>query len=201
MNPPKTIDAKFFSDRSKRDETTGCIEWQRHTNQDGYGTLKHRGKQHMAHRAMWTFARGPIPTGMLVCHRCDNPRCINPDHLFLGTTQDNVDDKMKKGRFIPLDGERNGYATLTADQVSAIRDDLRPQSVTAEAFGTSQGNVSLIKRGATWASVEYMPPADKRLTVKEFAALCGVEYMPLKDRIYGNRLTMRESLVRGGATF
>ena len=64
----------------------------------GYGTLRYKGKQMFAHRFVWEQFFGPIPTGMLVCHRCDNPPCVNPGHLFLGTWLSNQQDKWQKGR-------------------------------------------------------------------------------------------------------
>jgi hypothetical protein len=64
----------------------------------GYGELMMRGKEVRAHRAAWSFENGPIPPGMHVLHRCDNPKCVRPDHLFLGTNADNMADKTRKGR-------------------------------------------------------------------------------------------------------
>jgi hypothetical protein len=82
--------------------TTGCWEWANRKDRDGYGRITHKwykvhGKSG-AHQLSYIAHTGVIPTGMLVCHTCDNPSCINPTHLFLGTPQDNMDDKKKKGR-------------------------------------------------------------------------------------------------------
>lgn len=152
-NPPKLIDETYFLSRSKKNDETGCVEWTRHIATTGYGTLKYRQKQWIAHRFAWQFYRGAIPDGMIVCHKCDNRKCINPEHLFLGTTQDNVTDKMNKGRFVPCIGERSGTAKLSELQIKQILADLRPQTKIAKSFGISQSNVSLIKSRLSWRHV------------------------------------------------
>lgn len=73
------------------------------------------------HRLSWLIHFGPIPKGMFVCHRCDNRQCTNPEHLFLGSRQDNVDDMMSKGRNADFRGELNGRAKLSAIQIKEIR--------------------------------------------------------------------------------
>jgi hypothetical protein len=75
-----------------------CHEWNSQRNRDGYGITKAHWHKMSAHRAMWMATRGPIPAGMCVCHRCDNPPCVNVDHLFLGTALDNHRDMVAKGR-------------------------------------------------------------------------------------------------------
>lgn len=135
-----------------------CWEWQRATNQFGYGTLTVDGRRIYAHRlAFELYAGMSIPFGMHVCHRCDNPRCINPDHLFLGTRSDNMRDCFAKGRSsvkpVSLIGERNPAAKLNGDDVAKIREMLKSgssQLSVARRFGVSQSQVSNIKRGVQW---------------------------------------------------
>ena len=80
---------------------TKCIEWPHARNRNGYGKLSVDGKKWEAHRRAWYINHGPIPKGMCVCHKCDNPACINIEHLFLGTQGDNIRDCYAKGRRLP----------------------------------------------------------------------------------------------------
>jgi len=77
----------------------GCWEWQRALHKQGYGSLNYKYKPVLAHRIFWELTNGKIPFGLKVCHHCDNPKCINPDHLFLGTQKDNMQDAFQKGRW------------------------------------------------------------------------------------------------------
>ena len=82
----------------KADEATGCWVWTGNVRNDGYGRTKFRGKDWGAHRLSFTVFRYPVPDGLFVCHTCDRPLCVNPDHLFLGTALDNNGDAKRKGR-------------------------------------------------------------------------------------------------------
>lgn len=117
------LHARFWS---KVRVTSGCWEWMSRRNSAGYGQLymseAGRRKTWRAPRVAWLLSHGPIPPGLFVLHRCDNPPCVNPDHLFLGNTMDNAQDMMAKGR--GPSGERNGNARLTAADVQDIRDRL-----------------------------------------------------------------------------
>lgn len=83
---------------SKVDKSGDCWEWTACRTRAGYGQFKSDGRLHRAHRLAWALTNGPIPEGKHVLHRCDNPGCVNPDHLFLGSHQDNMDDMSNKGR-------------------------------------------------------------------------------------------------------
>jgi hypothetical protein len=96
----------------------GCIEWQRSVT-SGYGQISIDGRPMRAHRIAYELAYGPIPQGKFVCHRCDNPKCINSEHLFLGSNRDNMHDAKTKNRI--RNGEKHPGAKLTDAQVRHIR--------------------------------------------------------------------------------
>ena len=94
------IHERFFSNIVSNRLPDECWEWGKARNQDGYGIFSVAGKLIRAHRASWLIFHGEIPPGLLVCHKCDNPSCVNPNHLFVGTMQDNMDDAVRKGKFV-----------------------------------------------------------------------------------------------------
>lgn len=132
-----------------------CIIFTGAKDKDGYGKIKRGGKCLKAHRYAYSEKNGPIPKDMIVCHSCDNPSCINTDHLFLGTNKDNSDDKISKGRdrYAVQNGQKNGNAKLTENDVSEIRK-LISEGITnkkiAEIFNVSQQNISIIKHKKSW---------------------------------------------------
>lgn len=134
---------------------TGCYWWTSVIVQ-GYGHIRKNGKWVKAHRVSYELNKGKIPKGMNVCHTCDNPMCVNPDHLFLGTQKDNMHDKVKKGRAFTGDqkGANNGAAKLTESDIRDIRKSQGSCKELAIKFFTSPMNISLIKRRLAWAHVE-----------------------------------------------
>jgi hypothetical protein len=128
----------------------GCWQWCG-AQSGGYGQIKYGRSVCLVHRIMYEAVYGPIPAGMIVCHLCDNPGCINPDHLWIGTNADNVADRCRKGR--SAFGVRNGRAKLTTAQVAALRAAWaageRNMSRLARRFNVSPRNVGKIVRYET----------------------------------------------------
>lgn len=134
---------------SKVDKTGDCWLWSGGTFNGGYGSLYEHGSGSIrAHVFSYKTFVGTIPPGMHVLHRCDNPPCVRPEHLFLGSNADNVADKVAKGR--QPRGESMGSARLTSDQVIQIMQAEGPQRAIAKRFGVAQKTVSAIKTGTTW---------------------------------------------------
>lgn len=121
---------------------TGCWIWTGYKTLDGYGRQKINGKMTLMHRLSFEHFVGHISKGMFVCHRCDNRKCVNPNHLFLGTNQDNIDDKVIKGRT---------FKKLTETQVLEIFNASASQREVAKNYGISQRQVSNIKNKKTWS--------------------------------------------------
>jgi len=121
MNIEQTYQDKFWSRVSKT--PGGCWEYTGGCDGDGYGVIVINGKQCRTHRLSMILAGHDIPAGYFVCHHCDNPPCCNPEHLFIGTLQDNNRDMHNKGRH--AQGEKVHLAKLTNDQARAIRAEAR----------------------------------------------------------------------------
>lgn len=121
-----------------------------------YGTIYHQGSNISNHTAAWLCWHGPIPKGQCVLHKCDNMRCVNPDHLFLGTNDDNSKDMVSKDRQWKPKGELNSCARFNEQDIQEIRGMLESgysQSFIAQYFKTSQSVISLIKNGQRWGHV------------------------------------------------
>lgn len=132
--------------RTVIDERTGCINWIGSTAFGGHGQLRTKNKRSVAaHRVSWEHHNGPIPAGMKVCHHCDNPPCVNPDHLFLGTQADNMRDMIKKGR--NRRGATHHNAKLSDARVIEIILANGTQREIAKQFGVSQTYVGQLKQG------------------------------------------------------
>ena len=142
---------------SKVDFTDNCWEWLAGRFPTGYGAFHIKRKQYLAHRVAWKLMYGPIPEGFLVCHHCDNPPCVRPDHLFLGTYKDNTRDMLNKGRQNWSEtpkGENHGRAKLTKEAVKEIREKYASgcfiQRELAEEYKISRRNISSIVTYVSW---------------------------------------------------
>lgn len=174
-----TLREWFWSMVSKSE---GCWTWTGQHTRAGYGHISFMGHRwRYAHRVAWELSNGPIPHGRLVCHRCDNPGCVRPDHLFLGTQADNMRDMVSKGRNASSKGtarlphgdshwarlrpervrrgEQVNKAKLTAEEVLAIRAGYQRgrgntnQVVLAKQYGVKQAAIWNILAGRTWKHI------------------------------------------------
>lgn len=151
--------SRFWSLVGKAAEPNGCWEWLLYKTQKGYGQYQWDGRLELTHRLAWILERGPIPIGMQVCHKCDNPSCVRPGHLFLGTAKDNTADMIKKGRSYfpgptnPATGKNHGRgsAKLTADQVREIRAirDVQYKEI-AKQYNVHPSQISRIMNNLKW---------------------------------------------------
>ena len=149
---------------------TGCWDW-KGSKKRGYGhtiigsRVDGTRKTIAAHRLSYETFVGPIADGMEVCHKCDNPSCVNPEHLFLGTRQDNVDDRESKRRNNPPKGSNNGRAKLSEADVMSARFERAEKRTSyqklADRYGVSKKTMQNAIIGRTWNCVAYMPEPPK----------------------------------------
>jgi len=131
---------------------SGCWLWLGAVTPRGYGVFAETHSRSVrAHRYAWELRNGPIPEAKIVCHKCDNPPCVNPRHLFVGTHADNSDDKMRKGRYVPP----RANVKLTDAQVVEIRTLLHAGQLSqykiALQFDISRSAINDIKHGYSWS--------------------------------------------------
>lgn len=148
--PRDATPKQYLAFYSKPNDDTGCVEWTASVNTWGYGRVQINGARVLAHRVAYAEYVGPIPEGLYVLHKCDNRRCVNPAHLFLGTLQDNTDDMYAKGRGPKRKGEDHPQVKLTEDDVRSIRADARDKRIIAAQYGLNADYVRNIKRRLTW---------------------------------------------------
>ena len=164
MSRPPVPAIERFNTKYTVDKLTGCWLWSAHKNKQGYGQFFDKDKRWRAHRWAYQHYLGEIPDGMCVCHKCDNPSCVNPEHLFLGTQQENMDDMLSKGRQSPPKGECSFHSTLSEKSVVLIKRFLErhptergPQGgqcdFLARWFGKSKSIISDIGTGRTWRHI------------------------------------------------
>ena len=161
-HPAMPLAERFWSHVLKTDT---CWLWQKGRTSTGYGSFKiTRTRGIKAHRFVYELTYGPIPAGLFVCHHCDVPLCVRPDHLFLGTAGDNLRDMVRKGRHYSTvhpemrSGERSGMAKLTDAKVREIRALHATGQVSmyrlAKDFGVTQRVIHLVVRRLAWKHVD-----------------------------------------------
>lgn len=152
QNAPMTRE-RFWS---KVDLSSGCWLYPGAVVGDGYRRVGVNGKRWLAHRYAWSISKGNIPEGMQVLHKCDVPNCVKPWHLFLGTHQDNMNDKVAKNRQFRGKGEANSMTKLTIEQVTEIRNRrLNGESIGAIAknFPVNHQTISAICLNKKWKHI------------------------------------------------
>ncbi|RLB66252.1 MAG: hypothetical protein DRH08_06660 [Deltaproteobacteria bacterium] len=151
-----------FWNRVDKQADNGCWEWQGHKGKGGYGTVRYGGKAVLAHRFSYELANGPIPKGYLIRHSCDNPACVNPEHLLAGTQADNMKDMVDRRRWgDPREYERR-YGNAHMSPKEALEAKLMlaagyPHTDIAEKFGVHKASISHMSRGKTWEGLDPQP--------------------------------------------
>lgn len=145
---------RFWSKVSLTANQDLCWEWNKFTDKDGYGLFQINKKAIRANRFAYLITKKELPDDMMVCHTCDNPKCVNPSHLFLGTAKDNIQDCVKKGRKFISAGELCGTSKLKEDDVKKIfelwKSGLYTKTGLAKMFNLAQPHVSRIINGNSW---------------------------------------------------
>ena len=150
----------------KVEKTDTCWNWIAGDDGKGYGRFGLDGVTVQAHRLSWQFIKGEIPAGMNVNHHCDNPSCVNPDHLYIGSQKQNIHDMIRRGRrYQPnVSGERNGRSKLTQRDADDIRDWFEQGNVSkaflGRVYGVTPQQILSIIRGESWVS-------DDKISVQE----------------------------------
>lgn len=163
-NGQTLLSPELFWTRVNKQSGDGCWLWMGARSRAGYGHIyasdwyDEQGRRHIvwvkAHRRSWELENGPIPEGLSMCHHCDNPPCVRPSHLFVGTHKDNSDDCARKNRRSNRRGSANPNAKLTLADADAIRrayrDETKTQTEIGALYGVSQKTVSKIINRHLW---------------------------------------------------
>jgi len=152
----KDVEKRFWEKVDKRDDNE-CWEWKAGINSTGRGIFQYGGKAIHAHRFSWMLANGKIPDGAFICHTCDNGKCVNPKHLFIGNALINNRDCFAKRRHPILRGEKDPKSKLNNEKVLKIVELYKSgdysQYQLGEMFGVSRSGILTILRGNSWAEI------------------------------------------------
>ena len=158
MNFNKELTDTFWNNTKENSKKSWngsiCVEWNSKKDKSGYGSFYYEGKSYRTHRLSWMMRFGEIPVGMFICHHCDNPSCVNVEHLFLGTPKENTADKFSKNRGNLPQGEEHWKSKLTKKDVLKIRKLYKnkkyKQVELSEMFGVTQAQISYIVNDIFW---------------------------------------------------
>lgn len=186
-----------FESRVSR-EKHSCWVWTGPLDKNGYARFRNAtGYPELVHRVAWRFYRDVDPGILCVLHRCDNPRCVNPRHLYLGTQADNVADMWARGRANPgvSRGERHGCAKLTEEAVKEIRTSKDTARKLAEKHGVSDTQIYDVRHGKSWRHHKTPPipcPVRRRLTKEDVLAIRASEE---RGAVLAKRYGVRSSTI------
>lgn len=142
-----------FETKFEKRSPNECWEWRGWYFSGGYGGFDYENRATGAHRSSHELYIGPISKGVVICHKCDNKRCVNPNHLFAGTSLDNNLDTLKKKRGNRVRGSACSWSKLDEKQVWHIRNSNLPQVFLAKFYGVDPSHVSMIRSGRRWSHV------------------------------------------------
>jgi hypothetical protein len=150
---------KRFESFIEPEPNTGCFLWTGciSRRKDPVGSFGYKGKPIYAHRVSYLINKGPIPNGMCVCHKCDTPACVNPEHLFLGTQLDNIKDRVKKNRSGSARGSSHGHSIFTEEIVMQIFDERissnSSYAALAKKYNCSRSAIAHVLKRRSWKNV------------------------------------------------
>jgi hypothetical protein len=169
MNWSQSCCDRFWNKINNPGNTDDCWEWLTYKDKDGYGRFKINPKdQQQAHRIVYQYYNGPIPKGLFVCHWCDNPSCNNPNHLFLGTVQDNNQDRKNKGNYIGLKGDKCPAAVLTERKIWEMCNlinsgELKNLDDIVNKYNISKPHIRQILNGNGWENITKQFPINLKI--------------------------------------